>query len=348
MSTLTIAVDLAKNVFEIAVAKETGTIIGRKRLTRFQFERFWSSQPHCRVIFEACASSHFWARYLEQRGFSVTMLPPAYVRPYRRRNKTDRSDCEAILEAHRCAGIHPVSIKSEDQQALMSLHRLRSQWLATRTSRINTIRALLHEFGIRTQGGPTRLLRSLHELLTLHEAQLPAHVYFALLSMGDEVQQIEARMKQIEQTLASIAANEPVVQQLMKIPGVGVLTATALYGSIPDIHCFKSGRQLASWLGLTPREFSSGSSRHMGRITKQGDPYLRTLLIHGARAALLAARRAQTADRPLTHLQAWALTRSSLMHQNKAAVALANKLSRIVWAVWYHNRSFNGDFAIAA
>ena len=138
------------------------------------------------------------------------------------------------------------------------------------------------------------------------------------------------------------------LQQLIGIPGIGVLTATALYASIADIHTFKSGRQLASWLGLTPRECSSGSSRHLGRISKQGDAYLRMLLIHGARAALYSARRAQSAGKPLSHLQGWALEWASLAHHNKAAVALANKLARIVWAVWYHDRQFNGDFAMAA
>lgn len=135
MATVTIAVDLAKNVFELAIAGRAGTVQRRKRLSRPQFESFWTSQPPCRVIMEACSSSHFWARFLRARGFAPVLLPPTYVRPYRRRNKTDRADCEALLEADRCAGIHPVSIKSEDQQALLALHRARSQWLQTRTAR---------------------------------------------------------------------------------------------------------------------------------------------------------------------------------------------------------------------
>lgn len=348
MSTLTTAVDLAKNVFELAVSNASGTILERRRLSRSQFERFWARTPQCRVVFEACASAHFWGRYLQQRGFEVSMLPPSYVRPYRRRNKTDRSDCEAILEAYRCAGIHPVGIKSEDQQALVSLHRVRSQWLSTRTSRINTIRALLHEFGTASPKGPTRLLSSLHELLAVHKPKLPLHIYTAVLSLAEEIRQLEARMEEIEHTLSSIAESQPVLQQLMAIPGIGVLTATALYASIADIHTFRSGRQLASWLGLTPREFSSGNSRHIGSISKQGNPYLRMLLIHGARAALFSARRTQLAGKPLTRIQAWALERASLVHHNKAAVALANKLARIVWAVWYYERVFDGNFAIAA
>lgn len=348
MPTLTIAVDLAKNVFELAVANGSGTIIERQRFSRSQFERFWARTPACRVVFEACASAHFWGRYLRQRGFDVAMLPPSYVRPYRRRNKTDRSDCEAILEAERCAGIHPVGIKSEDQQALLTLHRVRSQWLSTRTSRINTIRALLHEFGIATPKGPTRLLSSLHELLAVHRSKLPPYVYTSATTLADEIRELDSRMHTVEGIFDSIISATPLLQRLYRIPGVGILTATALYASIADIHTFKSGREFASWLGLTPREFSSGSSRYMGRISKQGNPYLRMLLIHGARAALFSARRAQLSDKPLTLLQAWALERASLVHHNKAAVALANKMARIIWAVWYHEREFNGDFAMAA
>ena len=347
MSTLTVAVDLAKNVFELAVANQTGTIVERKRLSRGQFERFWVARGKCCVVMEACASAHFWSRYLRQRGHDVMMLPPSYVGPYRRRNKTDRADCEAILEARRCAGIHPVGIKSEDQQALIALHRIRSQWMATRTARINTIRALLHEFGITVPQGATRVLNSLPELLVVEKSKLPAYVRHAAMMLWREVQDIEKRVTEIKMTLTCVAEREPVLQRLLTVPGIGILTATALYASVSDIHTFKSGRQLACWLGLTPREFSSGSSRYVGRISKQGDPYLRTLLIHGARAALFAARRAQLGGKTLTHLQAWALERSSLTHHNKAAVALANKLARIVWAVWYYEREFNGNYALA-
>lgn len=264
MSTVTIAVDLAKNVFEIAVTGRAGTIKERKRLSRPQFEQFWGPRAPCRVVMEACATSHFWARSLIARGFEVTLLPPHYVKPYRRRSKTDRADCEAILEADRCAGIHPVAVKSEDQQALVALHRVRSQWIATRTARINGMRALLREFGVAVPLGSKRFMNDLHRLL-------------------------------------------------------------------------------ACWFGLTPREFSSGSRRRLGRISKQGDPYVRMLLIHGARSALNAARRAAQADKPLTQLQAWALHRAGEMHSNKVAVALANKLARIAWAVWHHERTFNGN-----
>ena len=176
MSSGTIAVDLAKNVFELAISSEAGRITERKRLSRPQFERFWSDRPPCRVVMEACASSHYWGRRLRALGCEVVLLPPHYVRPYVRRNKTDRTDCEALLEALRCAGIHPVTLKSEDQQAMAALHRMRSQWTATRTGRINTLRGLLSEFGLARPTGAKRFLRNLPDLLEESKERLPSQV----------------------------------------------------------------------------------------------------------------------------------------------------------------------------
>lgn len=346
MSTVTIAVDLAKNVFELAIAGRAGTIRQRKRLSRSQFEQFWGTQAPCRVVMEACAGSHFWARHLSARGFAVTLLPPHYVKPYRRRNKTDRTDCEALLEAFRCAGIEPVAIKSEDQQALIALHRVRSQWLQSRTARINAMRGLLHEFGISAPVGAKRFLHDLHRLLTSKRRLIPDRIYRTVVTLAEEVRELEGRVAAIEDELERVALEEPVIQSLLAIPGVGTLTATALFAAVGDVHAFKRGRQLACWLGLTPREFSSGGRRRLAGISKQGDPYLRMLLIHGARSALSAARRRDAAGLPLTQLQTWALQRAREGHANRAAVALANKMARIAWAVWYHERHFDGDHVV--
>lgn len=343
MFTVTIAVDLAKNVFEIAVAKRAGEITERKRLSRGQFEQFWRTRAPCRVVMEACATAHFWARFLNARGFQVVLLPPQYVSPYRRRNKTDRADCEAILEADRCAGIKPVSIKTEDQQALLALHRVRSQWMASRTARINTIRGLLAEFGVGAPAGPTRLLNELHQLLAHKRTELPARVRRIISTLWEEVRELEQRIETLETELEGVALEQPVVHTLRTIPGIGLLTATALFAAVGNIHAFRNGRQLACWLGLTPREHSTGGQRRLGRISKQGDPYLRMLLVHGARSALNAARRRDSAGQPLTQLQAWSLQQARAAHSNKATVAIANKLARIVWALWYHDRTFDGN-----
>lgn len=344
MNRVTIAVDLAKTVFEIAVTNRAYRITQRRRVSRTQFERFWAEHEPCRVVMEACASAHFWARHLVGLGFEVVLLPPHYVRPYVRRNKTDRTDCEALLEALRCAGIHPVSIRSEEQQAIAALHTVRQQWMSTRNARINTIRALLHEFGLGSPRGAARLLKDLPAHLEQHRTRLPERVGRMARLLWEEAVELEKRIEQIEDELKHMAREEPLLRMLLQIPGVGVLTATALYASVGQIHTFKSGRQLASWLGLTPRESSSGGRRRLGRISKQGNRYLRVLLIHGARSALLAAQRKQKAGKSLTRLQAWALERARRGHVNQAVVALANKMARVIWAVWRHERAFDGDY----
>src|SRR5215204_1436566 len=199
MSTVTIAVDLAKNVFEIAVSGRAGAVQQRKRLSRLQFEQFWRTCALCRVVMEACSGSHFWARELSGRGFEVTLLPPHYIKPYRRRNKTDRADCEAILEADRCGGIHPVAIKSADQQALLALHRVRSQWVETRTARINAMRALLREFGIVTAGGSKRFMNGLHVLVTQQQERLPRRVRTMIETLWSEVRDLEQRIAAVDE-----------------------------------------------------------------------------------------------------------------------------------------------------
>ena len=344
MSSVIIAVDLAKQVFEAAVSSAAGRITERKRLSRPQFERFWTDRLPCRVVMEACASSHYWGRRLRGLGFDVVLLPPHYVRPYVRRNKTDRTDCEALLEALRCAGINPVAIKSEDQQAITALHRMRSQWMATRTARINALRGLLSEFGVPRPAGANRFLRELPELLEERKDMLPPRVRRLARATYEEIRSLEESMEAVEEELEQVIGELPTLQALRQIPGIGTLTATALYASIGNIHTFRSGRHLSSWLGLTPRESSSGSRRRLGRISKQGDAYLRMLLIHGARSALLVAEKRRSAGQPMSRVQAWVLKRAEGTHRNRAAVALANKMARIVWAVWRHERAFDGNY----
>lgn len=348
MPSVTIAVDLAKDIFEIAVANALYRITERKRLTRPQFERFWSTREPCRVVMEACGSAHHWARRLQALGFEVVLLPAQYVRPYVQRNKTDRTDCEALLEAARSPRIKPVAVKSEDQQSILALHRVREQWKRTRTARINGMRGLLREFGIISPVGATRFLQRLPQIMEQHRECLPERVRRVVLAFWAEVQELEERMSVVEKELKSLAREQPVLRSLLEIPGIGVLTATALYASVGNVHAFRSGRHLASWLGITPREHSSGSRRRMGRISKQGDPYLRTLLIHGARSALTAAQVRQRAGKPLTHVQQGALEKCTQRHSNQVAVALANKMARIVWAVWTHERSFDGNYQLRA
>ena len=331
-----IAVDVAKAVFEVAISDRPGHVAGRERLKRSEFLPFMAQQPVATVVMEACGSSHHWGRKLEALGHRVVLLPPHHVRPYVRGNKTDRTDAKGILEASRNEDIHPVPIKSVAQQVVTSLHRLRSGWVKERTARINALRGLLREQGFFIPVGVRQVVPAVWMLIEDADSELPGPLRGILAEACDEIREIEARIKKVERQLQAMAEQLPVVAQLFTIPGIGILTATALVAFLGDIHRFPSGRHLASYLGLTPKEFSSGLKRRLGRISKRGDGYLRTLLIHGARSVLLHARKQQP-DR----LREWAHKLESTHVHNKVAVAVANKLARIVWAVWKYQTPYS-------
>jgi transposase len=333
-STTTIAVDLAKSVFQIAVSRRPGKVAESHRLSRSQFLRFFGEHQPALVVLEACGGAHFWARQLRDLGHQVRLLPPHEVRRYVRRNKTDRADAEALLEAHRNEAICTVPVKSVAQQVLTSLHRLRSAWMKERTARINLVRGLLRELGFVIPVGARHVLKQTRTLLG--EEQLPAPLRPVLAEVCREIEQFETRIAAVEHQLRALAAQSPVVQRLQSIPGVGLLTATALVGLVGDVVRFPTSRHFASYLGLTPREHSSGLIRRLGAISRCGDTYLRMLLIIGARSALYHSRRSKQPDR----LRRWALHVESRRGANRAAVALANKLARIVWSVWRHDTPY--------
>lgn len=345
MDATTVAVDLAKDIFEVAVANRAGRVIDRKRLTRRQFERFIEAiEPGTEVIMEACGTAHYWGRRCQTRGLPVRLLPPQYVRPYVRRNKTDRADAEAVLEASRCGGIEPVPVKTVEQQGLQALHRVRTQWQATRTARINVMRGILREHGLPIGLGAHVALTRIPALLEDATMALPGVVRATVALLFEEVRALEQRIATIDQQLARVAREHPTACRLQQVPGIGVLTSTALVGSVSHIHAFRRGRQFASWLGLTPRESSTGGRRRLGRISKRGDVYLRCLLTHGARAVLLTAQRTVRA-RPerATRFQHWAAALAARRGHNKAAIAVANKLARMVWAVWHNEVDFQSQ-----
>jgi transposase len=326
----TIAVDLAKSVFEIAVSQRPGRVCQRRRLSRTEMVPFFSQQAPATVLLEACGSSHYWARQLESLGHRVLLLPPQHVRRYVLRDKTDRADATALLEAHRNEQIVPVPVKTLHQQTIAALHRLRSGWLSTRTARINAVRGLLRELGILIPQGPRHVLPGLNAALSDPSGFVPDSLHEPLLRAAAEIRELEGRIRAIERQLKTLAGNLPAAIRLMTVPGIGLLTSTALLGFVGDPSRFRSGRRFASYFGLVPRERSSGLSRHLGAITKRGDEYLRTLLIHGARSTLYAAGRSAKPDR----LRRWAIAVRQRRGHNRAAVALANKLARIAWAVW--------------
>jgi transposase len=337
MHSTTIAVDLAKSVFEVAVSQRPGKVSARRRLSRGQFSRFLAEQAPATVVMEACGTAHFWGREAGARGHHVVLLPPHTVRPYVLRNKTDGADAKGLLEALRNDDVRPVPVKSVDQHVLAALHRLRSAWMATRTARLNTLRGLLRELGFSIPLGARQVLPHVGELVSDADSGLPDALRPVLAEAAREIRDLEARVREVERSLETMARESDLLVRLRTIPGVGLLTATALMAFVGDVQRFPSARHFASYLGLTPRETSSGLRRHLAAISKRGDPYLRMILIHGARSVLLHAKK-KTAEHD--RLRTWALGRERARGHNKAAVALANKLARIVWAVWRNGRAF--------
>jgi len=340
MNATTVAVDLAKNVFEVAVANSHWKIIERARLTRTQFERWFDNRECGAVVMEACGSAHHWGRVFRSHGIEVRLLPAQYVRAYVKRNKTDAADAAALLEAARADGIKPVAVKSIEQQALQGLHRTREAWKSTRTRRINTLRGFCREFGLVVPEGAATGIAQMARYLADEQSGLPLILRPSMRLMLEEIRLMEARMAQLETQLADIAKASPACQVLLTVPGIGLITSTAMVAAVGNPASFDSGRRYASFLGLTPREYSSGNSRYLGRISKKGDRYIRTLLTHGARSVLRAATVAKRAGRDIDRLKSWALEVQARTNHNKAACALANKLARIAWAVWVKHEAY--------
>jgi transposase len=255
MNATTVAVDLAKNVFEIAVADESWKVVERARLTRAQFARWFDNKAVALVVMEACGTAHHWARTLRSRGLEVRLLPAQYVRAYVKRNKTDAADALALLEATRASDIKPVGVKSVEQQALQALHRLRSGWMATRTRRINTLRGFCREFGLEVPVGVARGLAQIARLIADDQSAIPAILRTPMRLALEEIRLMEARIESLERELAQIARQSPACQALTSVPGVGLLTSTAMVAAVGDPRSFDSGRRYASFLGLTPREY---------------------------------------------------------------------------------------------
>jgi transposase len=341
----TIAIDLAKSVFEIGVSNRPGHVARTHRLSRKELAGFMAAQPAAVVIMEACGSSHYWGRKFQSFGHEVKLLPPHAVRPYVQRSKTDRADVKGMLEASRNTDIRSVPVKSESQQQLTALHRVRSAWIRTRTMRTNCVRGLLAELGIVFPQGAARFVGHLENTIEDADIDLPEALREVLHELSVEIRELERRIQKVGQQLEHLASETPVVERLQTIPGIGPIIATALAGFVGDAGRFHSGRQFACYLGLTPREHSSGARRHLGRISKQGDSYLRRLLIQGAHTILIWAGHKPNPDR----FRRWALALVERRGRRKAVVAVANKMARMVWAVWTSGVPFRlAEAAIAA
>lgn len=334
---ITMGLDIAKHVFQVHGVDASGSVVVRRKLRRSEVLTFFEQAEPCLVGIEACATAHHWARAIGALGHEVRLMPASYVKPYVKRQKNDMTDAEAICEAVTRPTMRFVPVKSVEQQSVLSLHRARDLLIRQRTGLINALRAHMAEYGIVVPLGPSG--RSLLSAFVEDEDfdLVPALVRTALLPLVDQIRALEAAAGELEAAIKAWHRANPTSRRLATIPGIGPLTASALTASIGDPALFRSGRHLSAWLGLTPRESSSGGKQRLGRISKQGDPYLRRLLVVGATAVLRVAgsRRA-----PASSLTAWAARLKAHKPYKVVALSLANKLARIAWAVMGHGESF--------
>jgi len=328
MEISTIGLDLAKNVFQVHGVSATGEVVIRKALRRSQMLPFFEKLPPCLVGAEACGTSHHWARELTKLGHEVRLMPAAYVKPYVKRGKNDAADAEAICEAVTRQTMRFVSIKSREQQAALSLHRVRSLLIKQRTQLVNMMRSVLAELGIAIPVGIVKALQMAREIVDGEfKLDLPTEATNVVAMLAGQLLQLHAQLRKLDLRLAALQRSDERARRLATIPGIGPIGATALAASVTDPSQFSSGRQFAAWLGLTPRQSSSGGKERLGRITKMGDRYLRQLLIVGATALVRYAKeKPSTVDPRFVALLARKPARV-------ASVAIANKMARIAWAV---------------
>jgi transposase len=342
MKTTTVGIDLAKNVLQIHGVNERGKKVFNKPLRRKQVLPFFAQLPSCLIGLEACASAHYWARQLQALGHTVKLMAPQFVKPYVKTNKNDAADAEAICEAVSRPTMRFVPVKNVDQQAVLSIHRARQGFVKARTAQGNQIRGLLMEYGIALPQGLSNIAKRLPDILEDGENELPGVFRQLLQRLLDHLQALDRQVQELETQIQVWHQHNEASRKLAGIPGIGPITASALVASIGDASSFKNGRQLAAWIGLVPRQHSSGGKQVLQGISKRGDAYLRTLLIHGGRSVI------RVAAGKTNHTSQWLVNLIERRHKNVAAVALANKNARIVWALLAHQREYQTDFRLAA
>ena len=332
MSVRTIGLDLAKQVFQVHGVDDAGRPVLKKRLRRAEVRSFFAGLAPCLVGMEACASSHYWARELAAVGHEVRLMPPSYVKPYVKRQKNDAADAEAICEAVTRPNMRFVPVKSEDQQAVLMLHRTRDLLIRQRTALTNALRAHLAELGIVARQGVAgldTLIASIEK-----EADIPSLARRALSLLVKELSSMKEQIKAVEVEIIAWHRSNEASRRLETIPGIGPIIASALAATITDPSVFKSGRQMAAWIGLVPRQSSSGGKERLGHITKQGEPYLRRLLVIGASAVIRFCKIDGSA------LGGWITALRARRPAMVASVGLANKMARIAWAVLSRGKEF--------
>jgi transposase len=338
MKVTTFGLDLAKRLFQVHwVDMETGEIC-RRQLKRGEVAEFFANRAPAVVAMEACGSAHYWGRKLALMGHEVKLIAAQCVRPFVKSNKTDAADAQAIWEAAQRPGMKFVALKSEAQQAVLTLHRMREQLVKIRTMQTNQLRGLLYEFGVDLPQGRQRGMERIPSEVQKLEGVLPAMVIETLRGQLKRVEALDKDVAAIEKKLAAWKKEDKSSKRLMQVPGVGLLTATAAVATIGDPKTFKSGREFAAFLGLVPRQSGTGGRVKLLGISKRGDVYLRTLLIHGARAVITHQKKHEP----------WLDKLVARKPFNAACVALANKMARTIWALLAHDRTYQKGYVAKA
>jgi transposase len=335
-----IGIDLAKNVFQLHGVDRTEKVAFKRRLKRDQWLRavFDHAEPGCEIGMEACGGAHHWARVLQARGYTVRLIPPQFVKPYVKSNKNDANDAEAICEAMSRPNMRFVAVKSVDQQDIQATHRVRAECMIHRTAKANQIRGLVTEYGLVAPQQSAALRAAIPCWLEDAENGLTSRFRALLHGLWEDLLRLDERVAALDADIALIAKTNPVAQRLQQLRGVGPLIATALIASVGTGEQYAKGRQMAAALGLTPRQHSSGGKDRLLGISKRGDVYLRSLLVHGARSAIWHAKHKE--DR----LSRWMIDLATRRHPNVAAVALANKTVRMAWAMMTTESDYDPKF----
>ena len=341
MKITTIGIDLAKAVFQIHGVNEHGKVVVRKQLKRAEMFSYFANLEPCLIGMEACGSAHYWARKLEGYGHAVKLMAPQFVKPYVKTNKNDMADAEAICEAVGRPNMRFVAMKTVEQQAILSVHRARQGFVKARTAQGNQIRGLLSEFGIVIPQGIRSIMKQVPDILEDGENGLPGTMRNLIERLTENLKEMDRQAKELEAQIQLWHRENEASRKLAEIPGLGPITASAIVATVGDAREFKNGRQLAAWMGLVPKQNSSGGKQNLLGISKRGDTYLRTLMIHGARAVI---RFAENKAEP----ESWVRKLMARRNKNVVAVALANKNARIVWALLANDRTFRPDYTPAA
>lgn len=338
MKITTTGVDLAKNVFQVHGVDERGKAALRKQLKRKDVVSFFANLEPCLIGMEACGSAHYWARKLSEFGHTVRLIAPQFVKPYVKTNKNDRNDAEAICEAVARPNMCFVPVKTAEQQAVLALHRARQGFVKARTAQANQIRGLLAEFGIVIPKGIGHIAKRLPEILEDGENALPGMMRQLVRELGEHLKVVDQQVAEMERQIKLWHRDSEPSRTLEAIGGIGPITASAFVATVGDAKGFKNARQVPAWLGMVPRQNGTGGKVKLGRISKRGDVYLRTLLIHGARAVI------RQVERKPAQADEWLKKLLARRNKNVAAVALAAKNARIAWALLAHERTYQSDY----